>query len=210
MIGKMIKTIIFDLGGVLIDLDIVACIRACREELGFDKAAELLDPCHQKGIFQRLEAGEVSPEEFAAEVLKMCRPGTSVEQLARAFRKLLLGVDPRKVELLKELGEKYDLYLLSNNNEISMASSKKMFEDLGIPMDKMFKKLFLSYEMHLLKPSDEIYQEVIRQIGGEPSEMLFVDDSQINVDAAIRNGMQSICYKPGTCLGTALSDVLYD
>ena len=87
---------------------------------------------------------------------------------------------------------------------------KKMFEDLGIPMDKLFKKLFLSYEMHLLKPSDEIYQEAIRQIGGEPSEMLFVDDSQINVDAAIRNGMQSICYKPGTCLRTALSEVLND
>lgn len=204
----MIKTIIFDLGGVLIDLDIVACIRACKEEIGFDKAAELLDPCHQKGIFQRLEAGEVSAQEFADEVLKMCRPGTSVEQVAHAFRKLLVGVDPKKVELLKELGRKYDLYLLSNNNEISMVESRRLFEELGIPMDQIFKKLFLSHEMHLLKPSDEIFQEAIAQIGAEPSEMLFVDDSQINVDAAIRNGMQAICYKPGTCLRTALSEVL--
>lgn len=204
----MIKTIIFDLGGVLIDLDIVACIRACKEELGFDKAAELLDPCHQKGIFQKLEAGEVSAMEFAEEVLKMCRPGTSVEQLAYAFRKLLVGVDPKKVELLKELGSKYEIYLLSNNNEISMVESRRIFEELGIPMDQIFKKLFLSYEMHLLKPSDEIFQEAIAQIGGESSEMLFVDDSQLNVDAARRNGLNALCYKPGSDLGAALSQVL--
>lgn len=204
----MVNIIIFDLGGVLIDLDIVACIRACKEELGFDKAAELLDPCHQKGIFQSLEAGEVSAEEFAEEVLKLCRPGTSVEQLAHAFRKLLVGVDPKKVELLKELGRKYDLYLLSNNNEISMVESRRLFEELGIPMDQIFKKLFLSYEMHLLKPSDEIFQEAIAQIGGEPSEMLFVDDSQLNVDAARRNGLNALCYKPGSDLREALLQVL--
>lgn len=213
----MTKAIIFDLGGVLIDLDIKACIEACRDEIGFTKAAELLDPCHQKGIFQQLEAGSISPEQFAEEVLKMCSPGVTAQQVAHAFRKLLIGLAPYKAELLKELSIKYDLFLLSNNNAISMPESRKIFEDAGIPMDSIFKKLFLSYEMHLLKPSDRIFQEAIRQIQeieaeeGKsivPEEMLFIDDSLTNVEAARRNGLQALHYPQGEDLGAAIETAL--
>lgn len=243
----MIKALVFDLGGVLIDLDIKSCIKACKEEIGFDKAAEFLDPCHQKGIFMRLEEGTVSKEEFAAEVLKMCRPGTTEDDVAHAFRQLLVGVAPYKVDLLKELAARYDLYLLSNNNEISMPESKRIFESLGIPMDRIFKKLFLSYEMKMLKPGDAIFRTAIEEIsrisGGSrhtdsmsgtngsgndagisagtvtntasdvpagilPCEMLFIDDSPTNVEAARRNGMAAICCPQGADLRTILATAL--
>ena len=206
-----VKAIVFDLGGVLIDLDIDSCIRACKEEIGFEKAGEFLDPCHQKGIFMLLEKGEVSKEEFAAEVISMCRPGTTQEEVAHAFRRLLVGVTEYKVQLLKDLASKYDLYLLSNNNEISMPESLSIFEKLGIPMDRIFKKLFLSYEMKMLKPGDEIFQTAISEIsrlsGCTASQMLFLDDSQRNVDAAIRNGMQSRLCPQGCDLRGVLGDL---
>ncbi|MGN0191190.1 MAG: HAD family hydrolase [Candidatus Cryptobacteroides sp.] len=213
----MVKAIVFDLGGVLIDLDIDSCIRACKEEIGFEKAEEFLDPCHQKGIFMLLEKGEVTKEEFASEVISMCRPGTTPEDVAHAFRKLLVGVADYKVQLLKDLSSRYDLYLLSNNNEISMPESKAIFRGLGIPMDSIFKKLFLSYQMKMLKPGDEIFQTAISEISRlsgtpdspvVPEEMLFLDDSQRNVDAAVRNGMSSRLCPQGADLRIVLSDLL--
>lgn len=209
----MIKIIVFDLGGVLIDLDIKSCIDACRYDIGCEEAARLLDPCHQKGIFQRLEKGDITRDEFAREILAMCRPGTTEEEVAKAFGKLLAGVAPYKVGLLKDLSRHYDLYLLSNNNALTMVQSWKMFEDLGIPMDSIFKKQFLSYEMHMLKPGDEIFQTAIKEIQAlsgpvDAGEMLFLDDSPANVSAAIRNGMQSICCPQGADLGKLLKEAL--
>lgn len=213
----MIKTIVFDLGGVLIDLDIKACIDACRTEIGCEEAARLLDPYHQKGIFRRLEEGSMGREEFAEEILSMCRPGTTEDEVAHAFRKLLVGIAPYKAVLLKELSERYDLYMLSNNNALTMPESERMFEELGIPVGSIFRKLFLSHEMHLCKPDDAIYQEAIREIcrlsGSDdnpllPSEILFIDDSPVNVEAAIRNGMQSVCYTQGDDLRALLDKAL--
>ena len=213
----MIKVIVFDLGGVLIDLDIDSCIRACKEELGFEKADEFLDPCHQKGIFMQLEKGVVSKEEFAAEVISMCRPGTTEEDVAHAFRRLLVGLADYKVQLLKDLAARYDLYLLSNNNEVTMPESLSIFQRLGIPMESLFRKLFLSYQMKMLKPGDEIFRTAISEIShlsGTPSspvsasEILFLDDSQRNVDAARRNGMQSRLCPQGSDLREILSDIL--
>ena len=207
-----VEAIVFDLGGVLIDLDIDACIRACKEEIGFEKADEFLDPCHQKGVFMLLEKGEISKEQFASEVISMCRPGTSVDEVTHAFRRLLVGVTDYKVQLLKDLASRYDLYLLSNNNEISMPESLSIFEKLGIPMDSIFRKLFLSYQMKMLKPGDEIFRTAIADIsvlsGVTASQMLFLDDSQKNVEAAIRNGMQSRLCPQGCDLRAVLADLL--
>mgnify|MGYP004546181515 FL=1 len=209
----MTKVIIFDLGGVLIDLDIKSCIDACRNDIGCEEAARLLDPCHQKGIFQRLERGDISRDEFSREILSMCRPGTTEDEVAKAFGKLLVGIEPYKVELLKELSKHFDLYLLSNNNALTMPQSWDMFDRLGIPMGTIFKKQFLSYEMHMLKPGDEIYRAAIRDISSlscpvSPDEMLFIDDSPINVEAAIRNGMRSICCPQGADLRKLLTEAL--
>ena len=71
----MIDTIVFDLGGVLIDLDMEVCKEHFISLLGYTKISELLDPCHQRGIYSDLEEGILSPDAFRAEVLKDSRPG---------------------------------------------------------------------------------------------------------------------------------------
>ena len=213
----MIKVLVFDMGGVLLDLDLDACFKACREDLGFERVAEFVGPCHQKGLFMELEAGNLTADEFYAGVLSMSAPGKTRDDVIAAFRHFLVGMDGYTVQLLKALSKKYDLSLLSNNNAMCMPFAREEFERKGLPLESVFKKLFLSYEMHLLKPGDAIYQAAIReirQISGTPdspvlpSEMLFIDDSPANVEAARRNGMQAIGYHQGDDLRALLNEVL--
>lgn len=215
--ANSIKAIVFDMGGVLLDLDLDACFKACREDLGFERVAEFVGPCHQKGLFMRLEEGAISADEFYSGVLEMSAPGKTREDVIAAFRHFLIGIEPYKIQLIKELGEKYDLYMLSNNNAMCMPFAREEFSRKGLPLESFFKKLFLSYEMRLLKPGDAIFREAAREIGvmsGAPDspakaeEMLFIDDSPANVEAALRNGMKAVHYRQGDDLRSTLEQAL--
>lgn len=204
----MAKAIIFDIGGVLVDLDMDRCIRTFRETLGFERITELLDPCHQKGIYGEMEAGKVSADEFRAAVLAESRPGCVPADVDRAIGSLLDGVRPEKAALVNRLSQRYPLYLLSNNNPISMPLCLQAMRDAGIDTDKVIKGQFISCEMKLLKPSPEFYQEAIRRVGLPAAEIVFVDDNPANVDAARAQGMDARHYVPGTDLGAVFSDLL--
>ena len=127
----MIRAIVFDLGGVLIDLDYDSCVRSFREILGYERITELLDLYHQKGIYGDMEGGLVTADEFRAEILKESRPGCVPADVDRAMAGLLIGMDPRKVPLLEKLAEKYPVYGLSNNNEISVIRMHEIYEENG-------------------------------------------------------------------------------
>ena len=123
---------------------------------------------------------------------------------------ILVGMAPYKAGLLKKLSEKYDLYLLSNNNPICMPRSRQIFEEAGVPLDRIFRKSFLSYEMKALKPSASFYRSVIAQIGLPSEQMVFVDDSMKNVEGAIAAGLPAVFYQPGSDLSALLAEVLGD
>ncbi len=203
----MIKAIVFDIGGVLINLDMDGCIRAFRSNLGFDRITELLDPCHQKGVYGDMEAGLVSADEFRAEVLRDSRPGSQPEDVDRSMLALLAGMAPDTVETLKALKERYPLYLLSNNNPIAMGHILRMFRDYGIDPETTFREQFISCEMKMLKPSARIYEAVVARIGLPADEILFVDDSETNVEAARKAGLQARTFVLGTKLSALLSEL---
>ena len=207
---RTIKALIFDMGGVLVDLDIEDCKRAFKDLLGFDRIDELIDPCHQKGIYGDIEEGTLSAEEFRRIVLSESRPGSRPGLVDEAMWHILVGISPYKAELLNRLAQKYDLYLLSNNNPICMPHSTKLFGEAGAPLDKVFRKCFLSYEVKALKPSEKFYKSVIEEIGLPAEQMLFIDDSQKNVDGSIEAGLPAVYYQPGTDLSALLADVLGD
>lgn len=204
----MVKAIVFDLGGVLIDLDFDRCVRSFREILGYERITEILDLWHQKGIYGDMEAGLITADEFRAEVLRESLPGCVPSDVDRAMAGLLVGMDPKKVPLLEELSRKYALYGLSNNNEISVRRMHDIYEENGLDWRRIFRKEFISSRMKMLKPSREIFDAAAAEIGLPPAEILFVDDSQTNVDGALAAGWQAVYYQQGTDLRACLSGYL--
>ena len=204
----MIKAIIFDMGGVLVDLDIEDCKKVFKETLGYDDIDQIIDACHQKGIYGDLEEGTLSAEEFRSIVLADSRPGSTPEMVDEAMSHILVGIQPYKVQMLKKLAQEYDLYMLSNNNAICLPYSRAMFAEAGIPLEDIFKKCFFSFEMKALKPSAAFYKAVVEQIGLPEEEMFFIDDSQRNVDGSIAAGLPAVYYEPGTDLEALISGVL--
>ena len=140
------------MGGVLVDLDIEDCKKVFREELGYEGIDEIIDACHQKGIYGDLEEGTLSAEDFRSIVLAESRPGILPEEVDRAMSHILVGIAPYKAELLKKMSENYDLCMLSNNNPICTPKAAEIFAEAGYPMYEGFKKCYISYQMKALKP----------------------------------------------------------
>lgn len=198
------------MGGVLVDLDIEGCKAAFKRLLGYNKIDEIIDPCHQKGIIGDLEEGTLSSEDFRSIVLSESDPGSRPEDVDRAMWHILERIEPYKGELLRRLSLSYDLYMLSNNNGITMVRAYELFAEAGAPIDEMFKKCFLSYQMKALKPSEAFYKNVLAQIGLPSEEVLFIDDSQRNVDGANAAGLPAVHYVPGSDLSALLAEALGD
>ncbi|MBQ8499594.1 MAG: HAD-IA family hydrolase [Bacteroidales bacterium] len=206
----MKKAIIFDMGGVLVDLDIEGCKDSFRKNLEYHDIDRIIDPCHQKGIWGDLEEGLLEADEFRRIILADSCPGAGPQDVDEAMARILVGISPYKAELLKRMSAGYDLYMLSNNNSICLPYSSAMFTNAGIPLSDIFRKCFFSFEMKALKPSREFYKRVMEEIGGPAENMLFIDDSRTNVDGAVAAGLPAVYYEPGTDLSALLSDVLCD
>lgn len=192
----MTKAIVFDLGGVLVNLDLDRCHKAF-VDLGFTDVADYLNAYHQLGIFGNLEEGILSEEEFFQELAKHCRPGVSRAEMRAAHLSILDGVEPCVFGMLNRLSKSYKLYLLSNNNPITINDLSEKFAANGVPMEEVFTELFCSYRIHLQKPSKEAFTYALDHIDAAPAEILYIDDSITNIDAASAFGIDAALYTTG-------------
>lgn len=190
------------------DLDIKGCKRAFKEGPGYMNIDNIIDACHQKGIYGDLEEGLLSADDFRRIVLSESRPDASAEDVDKAMWHILVDIAPYKAELLKKLSETYDLYLLSNNNPICLPRAREIFRQAGIPLEEIFLKSYYSFEMKALKPSEAFYKAVMSDIGRPAEELLFIDDSQRNVDGALAAGLPAVYYEPGSDLAALIYGVL--
>lgn len=194
------------MGGVLLDLDMPGCIRKFHE-LGFNDVETMLDSCHQRGFFKEMEIGDIDAREFCQKCISKSNPGTTPDDIVSCFKTFITGIAEEKADLIKRLNKHYDLYILSNNNPVSMSVCTPMFDKLGIPLS-IFKKVFISYQMRILKPSPEIFQTALKEITADPAEILFIDDSSANTAAAEELGMNALLYRVGTNLSEAVESRL--
>ena len=198
------------MGGVLVDVDLEDFKKSFIENIGFNEINVILDPCHQKGIIGDMEEGLVSGDEFRAYVLERSNPGMDPHLVDESLWRILRSIAPEKIELLKRLSKKYDLYMLSNNNPVCLPHAVTMFEEAGFPMYEGFKKCYMSFEMKALKPSEKFYKAVVEDIALPAEQMLFIDDSQKNVEGAVAAGLPAVYYQPGTDLASMLAEALCD
>jgi len=194
---KNIKNIVFDLGGVLIDLDFKAAINGL-QQAGFANVKEQLQTLHQGGIFQKFELGEMTAEEFRTAIRENSTVELTDEEVDNLWNAMLLEIPREKLELILDLRGKYMVYLLSNTNSIHWDYvCKNAFNYRGFRVKDYFEETFLSYEMHLAKPDKAIFEKVLQDANLLPEETLFIDDSEANCKAAEEVGIHAHHYHIG-------------
>jgi len=188
-----IKNIVFDLGGVILNLDFKKTELAFAA-LGIGNFNEYYTLQTVTPIFEKLEIGEITPEIFYDEFRKLVGLPLTNEQIMEAWNALLLDFPPERINWLKEIKTRYNIYLLSNTNEIHYNSFSKTFNEQmnNGNFDGLFIKTYYSHQMGLRKPSKEMFETVIKQENLNAAETLFIDDSEANVAAASSVGLQTI------------------
>lgn len=186
-----IKNILFDMGGVLINLDRMEAVKAF-EALGFADINNYLGDYGQQGAFLALEEGSISVEQFYDRI-RTHIPAATDEQIADAFMQFLRGLPVSKLEMLRKLKAKgYRLMLLSNTNPVMYPHiCETYFRQEGLTINDYFDDIFLSYELGAIKPDAKIFRMVIERSGVMADETLFIDDSQANLDASVRFGFET-------------------
>lgn len=188
----MIKNIIFDFGGVIVDISRTGAVKRF-EELGLTNAEELLDKYHQKGIFLEVEDGKIGAEEFCTKLGELCGREISLEESKHAWLGFMTGIPLYRLEYLEELRKNYNLYLLSNTNPFIMSWARsEELSPLQKPLDSYFDKLYLSYQVGIVKPDKEIFEYLIKDAAINPAESIFVDDGKANVEMAQSLGFQTM------------------
>ena len=194
---KNIKNIVFDLGGVLIDLDLKSAINGL-QKAGFTNVKEQLQAFDREGIFQKFELGEISADEFRASIRENSNVSLTDEEVDSLWNLMLLEIPREKLELILDLRSKYMVYLLSNTNSIHWDYvCKNAFNYRGFRMDDYFEETFLSYEMHLAKPDKAIFETMLNDANLLPEETLFIDDLEANCKAAEEVGIHAHHYHIG-------------
>ena len=194
---KKIRNIVFDLGGVLVDLDFKAAINGL-QQAGFANVKEQLLAFDRGGIFQKFEVGEITADEFRAAIRENSTVTLTDEEVDGLWNAMLLEIPREKLELILELRGKYMVYLLSNTNSIHWDYvCKNAFNYRGFRVEDYFEETFLSYEMHLAKPDKAIFEKVLHDANLLPEETLFIDDSEANCKAAQEVGIHAHHYHVG-------------
>lgn len=189
-----IKTIVFDFGGVLVDLSREQAVKRFIE-IGIKDADERLGTTKQKGIFLELEEGKLSREDFYSALKRISGSNISNNQIDYAWLGFFLPIHQERIDYLLELKKKYTLYLLSNTNPIIMEwANSPQFTPAGKPLSFYFDKLYFSYKLGVIKPNKLIFEKMIADSNIKPEETLFIDDGKSNIETAISLGFKT--YQP--------------
>ena len=194
---KGIKNLIVDFGGVLIDLDRQRCLENFRK-LGLPDVEHTLDLYHQQDFFQQYEKGLISSADFRNVIREKIGKDIDDARIDAAWNSFLVSIPTYKLDLLLALRKDYVVYLLSNTNEIHWKwSCEHAFHYKAFRVEDYFERIFLSYEMKMVKPDVAIFEKLLEETGIDPKETFFIDDSEANCMTARSLGISTYVPKAG-------------
>lgn len=189
--------LLFDLGGVIMDIKRENCVASMRR-LGMQHPEEFLGDYGQKGPFLLLEKGEITPEEFRAQLRPYLREGVADSEIDAAFNDFLVGIPIERLRRLEELHRDHRVYMLSNTNKIMWDSKiADEFRKDGHDRDYYFDGCVASFAVKSYKPDAKIFMTALDRFGLTPEGTIFFDDSKANCDAAAALGFQTVWVCPG-------------
>lgn len=196
---RVIKNIVFDLGGVIMTLDPAEALRRFKA-LGLSDAERYLDAYTQSGVFGNLEEGKITAEDFRSKLSSLTGHELTFDECKHAWLGYRKDVLQRNLDLLKELRAKdYRLILLSNTNPFMMDwALSSEFDGKGSSLNDYFDALYLSYRLGIMKPAPDFFRQVLDNENILPEETLFVDDGPRNVEAAGKLGFMTMCPDNGS------------
>lgn len=204
-----IKTIIFDMGGVIITIDNEEPKKRFTE-MGVKNASELMNPYLQSGIFRDLEEGKISTEDFRLALSRICGRELTFEEVKHCWLGYMKEIPHRNLEALLKLRQMgYRVILLSNTNGYATDwTDSDNWDGEGHPISYYFDAMYRSYEVKMMKPDENFFHYVLAQEQLLPEEVLFLDDGPRNVAAASQVGIRTYCPQNGADWTRSLFDLL--
>lgn len=186
------KTIMFDFGGVLVDLDQNKCVNAF-VSLGVADIKDYIGKYSQNGLFLELEKGTISVSEFCDKLRETSHITATNEQITQAWNQFLISIPSYKLQFIHELRKQKRIILLSNTNEIHYEGwAINEFRKDGLSVDDYFDHCYLSYRLGYAKPDEEIFRKVLAGEQAQAEDILFIDDGPQNIETAQRLGFQTL------------------
>lgn len=192
-----IRNIIFDLGGVLLNLDFDKT-RQAYIDLGLKEFDQHFGLGHAASYFKDYEKGLLTDDEFIQAIQQTIGGSVDASSIVAAWNALLLDFPSARVSFLQGLSKRYRIFLFSNTNNIHMQYFKKDFQEVyGFNMDDLFERAYYSHVAGVRKPDAAAYHLVLQENDLIPAQTVFIDDALNNVEAAIAVGMHGIHLVPG-------------
>jgi putative hydrolase of the HAD superfamily len=194
---KGIKNLLFDQGGVIVDIERDRCLHQLRQ-LGMQAPEHLIGLYKQDGPFYALENGDINLDEFHQALRPLMPAGVTDEQMDHAFSSFIVGIPLHRLQALRQLRQRYRTYILSNTNPLMFDGViAQAFAQEGLDVNAYFDGITLSYIARSNKPDRKIFDYAIATMGITPHETLFLDDGQANLDTAAQLGFKTALVRPG-------------
>ena len=204
-----IRNIIFDFGGVILNIDYHLTENEF-VKLGLSDFSSLYTQFSQNNLFDLLEIGRIEPDAFRAEIKKQLPDSTTVEQIDAAWNAMLLDHPKERLELLQVLKPQFRTFMLSNTNAIHYDAFLNILwnEHKVNGLDAYFEKVYYSHCIHKRKPNVETFEWVLKENNLNPAETLFIDDSPQHIEGAQKAGLHTYHLTKGEEITELFSDFL--
>jgi FMN phosphatase YigB (HAD superfamily) len=190
------KAIIFDLGNVLLPIDLDLTYQAFSRYSSLD-AATIGQKIQQDGLWIPYESGKQTDQEFREHIRFHLALNCTDAEFDEAFSALLLSYHSGVYEWIQSLKSTFSLYLLSNTSSIHAERFTKVgLGPLGESLFSLFDRVYFSFEMGLVKPDTAIYLQVLTEQNLQVQEVLFFDDNVANINSAKGIGIASYLIDP--------------